>query len=289
MYRTLSGKEPAEAVLINVKRRVIALHKKPHLAIVFVGNSPESEIYVKNKLVKAEYSAIKTSLHRLPESVSEKELLALVDKLNEDPDVAGFIVQAPLPKHINHDRVMDAIAAEKDVDGWTTANLGKLLAGEEDGFLPATPAGVMRMLEYYDVELEGKHAVVIGRSNVVGKPVALLLLQKNATVTICHSKTSNLAAFTREADILVVAVGKPGLITGDMVKKGAVVIDVGINKTEKGLVGDVKFDEVIKKADCAPVPGGIGLLTVAMLLDNTVKAAEMNAKKDAKKNTKKEE
>ncbi len=276
MYRTLTGKEPAEALLIGVKRRALALGRKPNLAIVLIGNDPSSEIYVTNKIRKAEYSGIKTSLHRLPEKIKEEEVVRLVHKLNEDEHIDGFIVQSPLPKQIDEKKITEAISPEKDVDGWTTTNLGKMFTGADE-YLPATPAGIIGLLEYYNVKIEGKHAVVIGRSNVVGKPVAMLLLRKNATVTICHSKTENLAEHTKKADILVVAAGKAEMITSDMVKKGAVVIDVGINKSEKGIVGDVKFDEVIKKADCSPVPGGVGLMTVATLLDNVVKAAEKNA------------
>jgi len=275
MYRTLTGKEAAEAVLINVKRRAVALDRKPALAIVLIGKDPASEVYVTNKMRKAEYSGIKTNLHKLPENVKEEEVIALVNKLNNDEHIDGYIVQSPLPKHIDEKKILEAISPEKDVDGWTTVNLGKMFVGT-DTYLPATPAGIIRILEYYNIKIEGKHAVVVGRSNVVGKPAAMLLLRKNATVTICHSKTENLAEYTKKADILVVAAGKAEMITGDMVKKGAVVIDVGINKNEKGIVGDVKFDEVIKKADCSPVPGGVGLMTVAMLLDNVVKAAEKN-------------
>ena len=275
MYRTLTGKEAAEAVLINVKRRALALSRKPVLGIVLVGKNPASEVYVSNKIRKAEYSGIKTNLHRLPENVKEDEVVALVHKLNADEHIDGYIVQSPLPKQIDEKKILEAIIPEKDVDGWTTVNLGNMFVGN-DIYLPATPAGIIRLLEYYNVKIEGKHAVVVGRSNVVGKPAAMLLLRENATVTICHSKTENLAEHTKKADILVVAAGKPEMITGDMVKKGAVVIDVGINKSEKGIVGDVKFDDVIKKADCSPVPGGAGIMTVAMLLDNVVKAAEKN-------------
>ncbi|MFH1221599.1 MAG: bifunctional 5,10-methylenetetrahydrofolate dehydrogenase/5,10-methenyltetrahydrofolate cyclohydrolase [Candidatus Micrarchaeota archaeon] len=277
MYRTLSGKEPAEAILTAVKRKAAALGRKPSLAIVLVGNDPASEVYVSNKVKKAEYSGIKATLFRLPEKVVEREILQLVKKLNEDEGTDGFLVQAPLPSHISQDAIMEAIAPEKDVDGWTMSSLGKLFVGVH-GFVPATPAGVMRLLEYYDIPIAGKHAVVIGRSNVVGKPMALLLLRKNATVTICHSKTKHLADYTKQADIIVAAVGKAGLVTGGMVKQGAAVIDVGINKTDKGLVGDVKFDEVIKKADCTPVPGGIGPMTIAILLENVVEAAEKNVR-----------
>jgi len=277
MYQPLSGREPAQAVLLNLKRRVEALPKKPSLAIILVGNDPASEVYVSNKMKKAEEVGIIASLIRLPENVPERELLELVEKLNNDNDIDGFIVQAPLPDHINQDRIINAIKPEKDVDGWTISNLGKLFAGVP-GFLPATPAGIIKILDYYNIDVDGKNAVVVGRSNVVGKPTAILLLRKNATVTICHSKTKNLAEHTRKADILVVAAGKQGLITANMVKEGAVVIDVGINKTAAGIVGDVVFNDVIKKAYCTPVPGGVGPLTVAMLLENVVEAAERNAR-----------
>lgn len=275
MYRTLTGKEATDAVLISVKRRAVALSRKPSLGIVLVGKDPASEVYVTNKIRKAEYSGITTNLHRLPENVKEAEVVALIHKLNADEHIDGFIVQSPLPKQIDEKKVVEAISPEKDVDGWTTVNLGNMFVGN-DIYLPATPAGIIRILEYYNVKIEGKNAVVVGRSNVVGKPTAMLLLRKNATVTICHSKTENLAEHTKKADILIVAAGKPEMITGDMVKKDAVVIDVGINRTEKGIVGDVKFDDVIKKADCSPVPGGVGPMTVVMLLDNVVKAAEKN-------------
>lgn len=277
MYRVLSGREPAEAILINVKRRAAALPRKPSFAIVLVGNDPASEVYVSGKLKKAAAAGINASVIRLPENTPERELLELVGKLNSDGDIDGFIVQAPLPQHINQDRIINSIVPEKDVDGWSIHNIGRLFVGMP-AFLPATPAGVLKMLEYYNIEIEGKHAVVVGRSNVVGKPAALLLLRKNATVTICHSKTRNLGAYTSQADILVVAAGRQGLITGDMVKKGAAVVDVGINKTAEGIVGDVVFDEVIKKADCSPVPGGVGPLTIASLLENVVEAAERNAR-----------
>jgi len=271
MNKTLSGKEPAEALILKVKERAAKL--KPSLAIVLVGEDKASKVYVSMKMKKAETAGIKAELHELPETVSEEELLALVEKLNNDDNVDGFIVQAPLPKHIDSEKVMEKINPEKDVDGWTSVNMGKMFIGM-DSFLPATPAGVMEMLEYYKVPIEGKHAVVIGRSTVVGRPLAILLLRKNATVTICHSKTKNLSEFTKTADILISAVGKPGLVKGDMVKEGAAVIDVGTTRVDDELKGDVEFDEVIKKADCSPVPGGAGPMTVAMLLKNVVEAAE---------------
>lgn len=273
MYRTLSGKEPAEALLLNVRERAAKLKSKPKFSIVLVGSDSASKLYVGMKIKKAEAVGIDAVLHELPESASEKELLALVEKLNADKSVDGFIVQAPLPKHIDSLKVMEKISPAKDVDGWTSASMGKMFIGE-DSFLPATPAGVMKMLEYYKVKIEGKHAVVIGRSTVVGRPLAILLLRKNATVTICHSKTKNLSEFTKTADILISAVGHPGLVKGDMVKKEATVIDVGTTKVEGETKGDVDFDEVIGKADCSPVPGGVGPMTVAMLLNNVVEAAE---------------
>jgi methylenetetrahydrofolate dehydrogenase (NADP+)/methenyltetrahydrofolate cyclohydrolase len=278
MYRVLSGKEPAEAVLMNVKRRAGEINWTPTLGIVLVGEDKASEIYVENKIKKAAACGIKTNLHKLPATVSEKELLALIERLNEDRNVDGFIVQSPLPNHIDETKVMESINPEKDVDGWTSVNLGRMFIGM-NSFLPATPAGVVRMLEYYNIPIEGRHAVIVGRSNVVGKPLAILLLSKNATVTICHSKTKNLSEYTRSADILIAAVGLPGLIKADMVKKGAVVIDVGITRIGEKIRGDVEFEEVIKKADCSPVPGGVGPMTVAMLLNNVVLAAERKAKK----------
>ena len=273
MYRTLSGKEPAEALLLKVKRKAGKLDHTPTLAIVLIGSDRASQVYVASKVKKAAAAGIKTHVHQLPESVSEKELLSLIEKLNEDGHIDGFIVQAPLPKHIDGAKVVEGINPEKDVDGWTSVNMGRMFIGM-DSFLPATPAGVMKILEYYDVPVGGKHAVVVGRSNVVGKPLAILLLRKNATVTVCHSKTKNLSGFTENADILVSAVGMPGLIKADMVKKGAIVMDVGITRVGTSIKGDVDFEKVIKKADCSPVPGGVGLMTVAMLLNNVVEAAE---------------
>ncbi len=278
MYRTLSGKEPAEALLLQVKRRAGKLDWTPTLAIVLVGSNKASQIYVESKVKKAAAAGIKAHLHRLPEKTPENELLELVDRLNEDEHIDGFIVQSPLPKHIDETKVIERISPEKDVDGWTSVSIGKMFIGMHS-FLPATPAGVIKMLEYYDVPLEGKHAVVVGRSNVVGKPLAILLLRKNATVTVCHSKTKNLSEYTKTADVLISAVGMPGLIKADMVKKGAYVLDVGITRVGADIKGDVNFENVIKKANCTPVPGGVGLMTVAMLLSNVVEAAERKVKK----------
>jgi len=199
--------------------------------------------------------------------------LDIVNELNHDKHVTGFIVQLPLPKHMNETTVINSIDPKKDVDGFTSTNIGNLVLGipEENILLPATPAGIIKLLEYYKIPIKGKHAVVVGRSNIVGKPVASLLLNRSATVTICHSRTNNLAAHTKQADILVVAVGKPGIITADMVKDGAYVFDVGTSKVNGKLCGDVDFENIIKKAHCSPVPGGVGPMTVAMLLNNVVK------------------
>ncbi len=272
MYQVLKGKEAAAAVLVEAEAAVKKMERAPGLAIVLVGNDPASEVYVKKKLQKAEKIGLTTILKRMDDSATEEQVLEVVDKLNKDDNVDGFIVQAPLPKHIDFSKVLGAISPEKDVDGWTSASMGKMVSGS-DTFYPATPLGVMKMLEFYKVEIKGKNATVIGRSNVVGKPLALMLLAENATVTVCHSRTRDLAEHTKNADILIAAVGKPGLVTADMVKEGAYVIDVGTTKVGEKIVGDVDFENVIKKANCSPVPGGAGPMTVAMLISNVVKAA----------------
>lgn len=273
MYQVLSGKEASEALLEEIKQKVAKMEKKPHLAIVLVGNDPASEIYVKKKLEKAASVGVEATLKKLDESASEQDVLKLVDELNNDKRIDGFIVQSPLPKQIDESKVVEAIDPRKDVDGWTSSNMGRMFIGL-DSFLPATPAGVMRILDHYKVDLNGKNATVIGRSNVVGKPLAFLLLQRNATVTICHSRTKDLAEHTKNADVVVAAVGKPGLVTADMIKEGAYVVDVGTTRVEGKLKGDVDFDNVIKKAHCSPVPGGVGPMTVSMLISNVVKAHE---------------
>lgn len=272
MYQVLKGKDAAADALAEAQEAVKKMGRKPGLAIVLVGNDPASEVYVKKKLEKAKKIGLHALLKRMDESATEDEVLKVVQDLNDDDSVDGFIVQAPLPKHIDFSRVLEAISPQKDVDGWTSASMGKLVSGT-DTFYPATPLGVMKMLEFYKVEIKGKNATVIGRSNVVGKPLALMLLAKNATVTVCHSRTADLAEHTKNADILVAAVGKPGLVTADMVKEGAYVIDVGTTKVGGRIVGDVDYENVIKKAHCSPVPGGAGPMTVAMLISNVVKAA----------------
>ncbi len=273
MYTVLSGREPAAGILNNAKNIVNEMKIKPHLAIVLVGSDPASEVYVRKKMEKAASVGVQTSLKRLSDNVKENELLALVIELNNDEGIDGFIVQAPLPKHINYSRVVEAIDSKKDVDGWTSTNIGKMFLGLNDTFLPATPMGIMKMLDYYAVKITGKNATVIGRGNVVGKPLAFMLLAKNATVTICHSKTQNLQEHTRNADIIIAAAGSPKLLKADMVKEGAHVIDVGTTRVEDKIVGDVDFENIIKKAHCSPVPGGVGPMTVAMLISNVIEAA----------------
>jgi len=274
MYKTLSGREPAAALLETAKATVSSMKRKPALVIVLAGNDPASEIYVRKKMEKAMATGVLAKLEKLPESATEAEMLALVKKLNKDRNVDGFIVQAPVPKHIVYSKIVEAIDPRKDVDGWTPESMGRLFLGVP-GFLPATPAGVIRLLGYYGVKLAGAEAVVIGRGNVVGKPLALMLLQKDATVTICHSKTKNLAEHTKKADILISAAGSAGLVNADMVREGAYVVDVGTNKAGEKTVGDVDFEGVIKKAHCTPVPGGVGPMTVAMLISNVVEAAKL--------------
>ncbi|MFH1785637.1 MAG: bifunctional 5,10-methylenetetrahydrofolate dehydrogenase/5,10-methenyltetrahydrofolate cyclohydrolase [Candidatus Micrarchaeota archaeon] len=274
MYKSLTGKEPAASILEDAQNSLIKLGKKPVLAIVLAGNDPASEVYVKKKIDRAAAIGIETRLERLPDNVSEKELLDLVKRLNTDNSVDGFIVQFPIPKHINYYDVVEAIDPKKDVDGWTSTNIGQMFLGFKEPFMPATPMGVIKMLEFYGVDFVGKNVTVIGRGNVVGKPLAFLLLARHATVTICHSKTKNLSEHTKNADILISAAGAPGLVKADMVKEGAYVIDVGTTKVGDKIKGDVDYENVIRKANCSPVPHGVGPMTVAMLLHNTVKAAK---------------
>ncbi|MBO5051187.1 MAG: bifunctional methylenetetrahydrofolate dehydrogenase/methenyltetrahydrofolate cyclohydrolase FolD [Clostridia bacterium] len=247
----------------------------PGLAVILVGDDPASAVYVRNKHRACEEVGMYSAVHKLPAETSESELLALIDKLNADDAIHGILVQLPLPKHISEERVVLAIDPSKDVDAFHPSNVGKIMLGNYR-FLPCTPAGVMALLRHYEIEVEGKHCVVVGRSNIVGKPQALLLLEKNGTVTVCHSRTKNLADITRQADVLVAAVGRPRFITADMVKDGAVVIDVGINRLPDGkLCGDVDFAAVEEKAAAiTPVPGGVGPMTITMLLQNTLRAAE---------------
>lgn len=276
----LYGKEIAEKIIAEIRAAVEASGLKPKLGIVFVGDYKPSQVYVKKKTEAAKRAGISTEIFQLNESIAEGELLALIEKLNKDGDMHGFIVQLPLPKHIDVNKVIEAIDPKKDVDGFHPSNMGKVFLDlSEDMFAPATPSGIMRMIEHYKIPVAGANAVVVGRSNVVGKPIALMLLQKDATVTICHSKTRNLAEHTKQADILVVAAGQPNFIKPEMVKEGAYVIDVGTTRVDEKVVGDVD-SEVQKKAHVSPVPGGVGPLTVAMLLQNTLKAAKMRKIRD---------
>lgn len=272
----LDGKETAKQVKIELKEKIKVLKEKynkvPTIAIVLVGNNPASEIYVRNKIKAASFVGMNHQLINLDESITMEELLNEVERLNMDDDVSGIIVQLPLPKHLDEQIVINHISNEKDADGFGLLNKGKLFSGLPC-LRPATPLGIMYLLDKYNINLEGKRAVVVGRSNIVGKPMALMLLEKNATVTIAHSRTKNLKELTKEADVLVVAIGKAKFVTEDMVKDGAVIVDVGINRVDGVLYGDVDFENVEKKASyITPVPGGVGPLTIAMLLLNTVTA-----------------
>ncbi|MEW8957977.1 MAG: bifunctional methylenetetrahydrofolate dehydrogenase/methenyltetrahydrofolate cyclohydrolase FolD [Moorella sp. (in: firmicutes)] len=273
----LDGKQIAAAVREEVKAEVARLKERgvtPGLAVVLVGDDPASQVYVRNKHKACEEVGIYSEVHRLPAETTQEELLDLIKQLNNDHRIHGILVQLPLPEHINEKTVIDTIALEKDVDGFSPANVGNLVIGDRC-FYPCTPHGCMVLLDKTGIDIKGKKAVVVGRSNIVGKPMAMMLLARHATVTICHSRTKNLAEECRQADILVAAVGKPEMITGDMIKEGAVVIDVGINRVgEKKLVGDVHFESAAQKASwITPVPGGVGPMTIAMLLKNTVEAA----------------
>ena len=252
----------------------------PGLAVVLVGDDPASAVYVRNKHKGCLEVGITSIEIKMPADTSEDALLEKIDELNRDPAVHGILVQLPLPKHIDEGKVIDRIDPNKDVDAFHPENVGKIMLGKYD-FLPCTPAGIMKLLEFYNIDICGKECVVIGRSNIVGKPMAHLLLEKNGTVTVCHSRTQNLSDVTKRADILVVAIGKPEFLTADMVKDGAVVVDVGINRPAEGkLVGDVAFNEVSEKASyITPVPGGVGPMTITMLLKNTLTAAEKLASK----------
>ena len=266
----------------DVARRAAVLLARgitPGLAVVLVGDNPASQVYVRNKVAACQDNGLRSVLEKHPATLSEADLLSRVDALNNDPSIHGILVQLPLPPHIDAQKVIEAIAPAKDVDGFHVASAGALMVGQP-GFWPCTPYGCMKMLESLNdgrgYDLKGKHAVVMGRSNIVGKPMALMLLQKNATVTICHSATANLKAMTLQADVIVAAVGKRNVLTADMVKPGAVVIDVGMNRNDDGkLCGDVDFDGVSQVAGyITPVPGGVGPMTITMLLVNTLEAAE---------------
>lgn len=261
-------------------QRLIEKGVTPHLAVILVGENAASQVYVRNKENACIHAGIRSTIIRLPEVCTQDELENAVLSLNKDESVHGILVQLPLPKGLDEARVLALIDPDKDVDGFHAMNSGRLMNGQPS-FVPCTPLGVMKLLEAYQIPTRGKHAVIIGRSNVVGKPMAMLLLAADATVTICHSKTANLAEITRQADILVAAVGKPNFVTGDMIKQGAAVVDVGINRVDDGLVGDVHAEQAEKVASyLTPVPGGVGQMTIAMLLSNTLDAAERYVGKD---------
>lgn len=273
----IDGKLLSSEVREGLKTEVDLLKEKgiiPNLAVILVGEDKASQIYVKNKSKACQDVGIKYEEFILPTSTTMEELLSLIDELNERKDVHGILLQSPVPKHLNIDKAFERISPDKDVDGFNPINVGRLCL-KQDGFVSCTPAGIMKMFEKYKIELAGKNAVVLGRSNIVGKPMSLCLLNKDATVTICHSKTKKLSEITKQADILVVALGKTKFVTKDMVKDGAVVIDVGINRTNEGLFGDVDFEDVKEKASyITPVPGGVGPMTVAILMSNVVKSAK---------------
>ncbi|HLC75726.1 MAG TPA: bifunctional 5,10-methylenetetrahydrofolate dehydrogenase/5,10-methenyltetrahydrofolate cyclohydrolase [Candidatus Peribacterales bacterium] len=272
----LDGREAAKALLDSLKPKIKALD--PKLVVVQVGDDPASASYIKQKFKSCEAVGMRSEHKHLPATTTLKELMTLIESLNTNADVTGFIIQLPLPVHLQSHvpEIIRAIDPKKDVDGFGAYNLGKMfLATEFEHLPPATPGGIVALLEHYKIAVAGKHAVIVGRSNIVGKPIAVMLLNRDATVTICHSKTKDLAAITRGADILIAAIGKPKMITGDAVKEGVVVVDVGMNQTLEGLVGDVDFEEVVKKASAiTPVPGGVGPMTVASLIRNCVNAKE---------------
>lgn len=277
----IEGKPIAQTIKEQVKQQVEALQQKgifPCLAVVLVGENAASKVYVSGKEKDCAECGIRSVIYRLPETTTEKQLLQLLAELAEDKTVHGILVQLPLPQHINPQTVIEAIPPEKDVDGFTPDNVGKMLIGKEC-FLPCTPVGCIEIMEHIGIDIAGKHAVVLGRSNIVGKPVAMLLLEKNATVTICHSQTVDLVEQCRKADILVSAIGKAGFVTKDMVKPNAVVVDVGINRNEQGkLCGDVAPEVEETAGYLTPVPGGVGLMTRAMLMKNTLLAAQRQTK-----------
>ncbi len=278
MYTRIDGKEVSAAVRENIKNEVTALKEQgitPGLAVIIVGSDPASRVYVNNKKKGCEQVGMSSFEYAMPEETTTEELLALIEKLNNDADVHGILCQLPVPKHIDEEKVLNAISPDKDVDAFHPVNCGKVMTGDYR-FAPCTPAGMVEMLKHYNIDIAGKHCVIIGRSNIVGKPMAMLMLKHNATVTVCHSRTQNLAEITKQADILVAAVGRPNFVTADMVKDGAVVLDVGINRMADGkLCGDVDFDAVCEKTSyITPVPGGVGPMTITMLLKNTLEAAK---------------
>ena len=273
----MDGKALSEKILKEIEQEHSELEKKAGrkagLAVIIVGENPASQIYVRNKIRACERVGFHSETIRLDENISEESLLLEIEKLNNNSNIDGILVQLPIPKHIDDLKVINAISAEKDVDGFHTTNIGKMMIGDETGFLSCTPAGVIQMFEEYNIDLEGKDVLVIGQSNIVGKPMTLLLIKKRATVQVCNSKTKNLSEKLQKADIVIAAAGSPKLVKAADVKEGAVVIDVGINRVGGKLCGDVDFEEVSKKASfITPVPGGVGPMTIAMLIKNTFKS-----------------
>lgn len=278
MYTRIDGKEVSAAVREQITKEVSELKAKgvtPGLAVIIVGNDPASRVYVNNKKKGCEQVGMNSFEYAMPEETTTEELIGLIEKLNNDENVHGILCQLPVPAHIDEEKVLNAISPLKDVDAFHPVNCGKVMTGEYK-FAPCTPAGMVEMLKYYNIPVAGKHCVIIGRSNIVGKPMAMLMLKNNATVTVCHSRTENLSEITNQADILVAAVGRAKFVTADMVKDGAVVLDVGINRMDDGkLCGDVDFDAVADKTSfITPVPGGVGPMTITMLLKNTLEAAK---------------
>lgn len=270
MTTILDGKKLSQKILEEVEEKVAKLDKKPHLVVILVGEDPASELYVSMKEKTAIKIGIKSTVLRYPENTDEQTVLDKINELNNDDDVTAILVQVPLPKHISEQKVIQAVAPNKDVDGFTTENIGRISIGLEPYAYPCTPLGIIKILEEYKIEIEGKHAVVVGRSNILGKPVAQMLLNKNATVTVCHSRTKNLAEITKTADILVAAVGKAKMIKREMIKPGCVVIDAGTSKVDRKTIGDVDFENICDLTSyITPVPGGVGPMTIACLMQNT--------------------
>ena len=280
----IDGKALSEKVLKEIEKEHSELEKKvgrkAGLAVIIVGENPASQIYVRNKIRACEKVGFHSETIRLDENITEENLLLEIEKLNNNSNIDGILVQLPIPKHIDGLKIINAISAEKDVDGFHTTNIGKMMIGDETGFLPCTPAGVVHMFEEYNINLEGKDVLVIGQSNIVGKPMTLLLIKKRATVQVCNSKTKNLSEKLQKADVVVAAAGSPKLVKGSDVKEGVVVIDIGINRVNGKICGDVDFEEVSQKASyITPVPGGVGPMTIAMLIKNTFKSYEQKVGK----------
>ena len=273
----IDGKMLSDKILKEIENEHSELQakvgRKAGLAVIIVGENPASQIYVRNKIRACERVGFHSETIRLDEHITEENLLLEIEKLNNDNNIDGILVQLPIPKHINELKIINAISAEKDVDGFHTTNIGKMMIGDETGFLPCTPAGVIQMFEEYNIDLEGKDVLVIGQSNIVGKPMTLLLINKRATVQVCNSKTKNLPEKLQKADVVVAAAGSPKLVKGSDVKEGVVVIDIGINRVDGKICGDVDFEEVSQRASyITPVPGGVGPMTIAMLIKNTFKS-----------------